>query len=114
MTDAPESDAVQELYAAEVAAAAAALADGLAVLAADPRQTAPLDALDRAAKRAKAAAVIVGRGDVADTARELEAAFSQARGGGLTAARVAEMQAVAERLVGRADALGRPTIGGRL
>ncbi len=98
MTDAPDADPVQELYAAEVAAAAAALADGLAVLLADPRQSGPLDALDRAAKRAKAAALIVGRTDVADAARQLEAAFSQARGGKLTAGRVAELQAVVAAL----------------
>jgi two-component system sensor histidine kinase and response regulator WspE len=101
MTDAP--DPVAELFQAEVAAAAAALADGLAVLAADPGSKSPLDALDRAAKRAKAAAVIVGRADVADAARALEAAFSQARAGGLTAGRVAELQELSSGLVGRVE-----------
>ena len=95
MTDAPESDPVEDLYAAEVSAAVASLADGLAVLTADPRLTGPLDALDRAAKRAKAAALIVGRPAVADIARSLESAFAQGRSGGLTADRVAELLAVA-------------------
>ncbi|MFO0851071.1 MAG: chemotaxis protein CheW [Gemmataceae bacterium] len=102
MTDAP-ADPLMDLFRTEVAEATAALADGLAVLAADPKQTAQLDALDRAAKRAKAAALIVGQAATADAAQRLEAAVAAGRTGGVTAAKVGEWEGLVNELTATSE-----------